>query len=101
MRIRVEDSEDRGRYEAFADDERAGYLAYRREGGMLALDHTDVRERFEGEGVGSSLVVRALEDARKDDLAVLPFCPFANDYIKRHSEYADLVPESEREKFGL
>ena len=101
MRIRVEDAEDRGRYEAFADDDRAGYLAYRRETGMLTLDHTDGRERFEGEGVGSALVVRALDDAHDGGLAVLPFCPFANDYILRHPDYAELVPESERAKFGL
>lgn len=101
MRLRVEDAEDRGRYEIFADDERAGYLAYRRQDSLIALDHTDVRERFEGEGVGSAVVVRALDDARSQGLAVLPFCPFANEYIQRHPTYADLVPESERERFGL
>ena len=42
----------------------------------------------------------ALEDARRES-AVLPFCPFVNGYIKRHTEYRDLVPEDYRDKFGL
>lgn len=101
MAIRVDDNSERNRYEVFVDDRRAGYTSYRRRADLIALDHTDVNERFEGQGVGSSLVVRALDDAREQGLAVLPFCPFVNEYIKSHSAYADLVPESERERFGL
>lgn len=101
MAIRVEDNAERDRYEAFVDDQRAGYTSYRRRPDLIALDHTDVNERFEGEGVGSSLVVRALDDAREQGRAVLPFCPFVNAYIKGHPAYADLVPESERDRFGL
>jgi len=101
VRIRVSDNPERGRYEVFADDSRAGYLAYRHQDGLIALDHTDVNERYEGEGVGSALVVHALDGAREQGLAVIPFCPFVNEYIQRHPSYADLVPESERERFGL
>jgi predicted GNAT family acetyltransferase len=32
---------------------------------------------------------------------VLPFCPFVNDFIARHREYVDLVPENHRQEFGL
>ena len=32
---------------------------------------------------------------------MLPFCPFVNEWLKRHPEYMDLVPEDERERFGL
>jgi hypothetical protein len=34
-------------------------------------------------------------------LDVMPFCPFVNAYIENHREYADLVPETQREAFGL
>jgi predicted GNAT family acetyltransferase len=101
MATRVEDNRERSRYEAFVGDRLAGYTNYRRRPDLIAIDHTDVDERFEGEGIGSSLAVRALDDARKEGLAVLPFCPFVNEYIQRHPAYADLVPESMRERFGL
>lgn len=101
MKIRVEDDAERSRYEAFADGERAGYVAYRRRPGLIALDHTEIGDRYEGHGVGSALVVHVLDEAREQGLAVLPFCPFVNEYIQRHPGYAELVPEPERERFAL
>jgi hypothetical protein len=32
---------------------------------------------------------------------VLPFCPFVNDYIRRHRQYVAIVPESRRRDFEL
>jgi len=32
---------------------------------------------------------------------VLPYCPFVHKWISEHPEYADLVPERERKRFGL
>lgn len=101
MAVEVEDNRDRSRYEAFADGRRAGYSNYRRRPDLIALDHTQVDERFEGLGVGSALAVTILDEARAAGLAVLPYCPFMNEYIQRHPQYADLVPESQRERFGL
>ena len=101
MRIRVEDDPDRGRYQAFADDRRAGYVTYRRVPGRIAFDHTEVDDRFEGEGVGSALVRHVLDEARDQGLGVLPFCPFVRSYIERHPDYIELVPEDQRERFGL
>ena len=101
MATEVDDNRERSRYEAFVDGRRAGYSNYRRRPDLIALDHTQVEERFEGEGIGSALAVRILDDARAAGLAVLPFCPFMNEYIRRHLQYADLVPESQRARFGL
>ncbi len=101
MAVRVEDDRERSRYEAFVDERRAGYSNYRRRPDLIALDHTEVDERFEGRGVGSALATRALDDARAEGLAVLPFCPFMNEFIQSHPDYADLVPESQRGRFGL
>lgn len=83
------------------DGELAGFTIYRARPGLIAFIHTEVGDAFEGQGVGSSLVSGALEDARRRGLEVLPFCPFVNSYIQKHPEYLDLVPESRREAFGL
>ena len=69
--------------------------------GQISFIHTEVDEEFEGQGLGSALVAEALDDARKRDLAVLPFCPFVNSYISNHPEYLDLVPEADRKRFDL
>jgi predicted GNAT family acetyltransferase len=101
MDVAVTNAPDEQRYEARVGDELAGFTAYRERPGLIAFMHTQVDSRFEGQGVGGRLVAGALEDARARALAVLPFCPFVNSYIRRHSELVALVPESNRAQFGL
>jgi len=101
MAEEVRGNPDERRYEIRSDGELAGWLLYGSRPGLIALIHTETRPEFEGKGLASKLVRGALEDARAHDMEVLPFCPFANGWIQRHPEYADLVPETERERFGL
>lgn len=67
----------------------------------IAFIHTEIEPRFEGHGPGSTLIAHALDAARADHLALLPFCPFVNSYIQRHPDYVQLVPPEHREAFGL
>jgi len=83
------------------DGELAGFLQYQLRPGLIELVHTEIDEEFEGRGLGSRLISFALDDARERGLAVLPFCPFVNDYIRRHRQYASLVPEGRRQDFEL
>jgi predicted GNAT family acetyltransferase len=99
--ITVVDNTDGERYEIRVDDELAGFVQYRLRPGSIELVHTEIDEEFEGRGLGSRLISFALNDARERGLAVLPFCPFVNDYIQRHRQYVDLVPEGRRQGFGL
>jgi predicted GNAT family acetyltransferase len=101
MDVRVTDNQAEHRYEVHFDGKLAGFVTYREDPGQISFNHTEIGGEFEGHGLGSTLVSEALDDARKRGLSVLPFCPFVNAYIKRHPEYADLVPESDRERFGL
>jgi predicted GNAT family acetyltransferase len=100
-RIVVADAPERKRFEVTVDDELAGFLVYRSRKGLLALIHTEVEERFEGRGLGGRLARFALDHARERGLAVLPFCPFVNEWIKRHPDYVDLVPAAYRAEFDL
>ncbi len=101
MEVRVADNPERTRYEAFAGGEPAGFVTYRLGDGRISFLHTEVDDAFEGRGVGGTLVSEALDDARARGLEVLPHCPFVKSYIAKHAEYLDLVPEDERERFGL
>lgn len=97
----VRDVPERSRFEVRVDGEIAGYTEYRRRPSLIAFTHTAIDPRFEGRGLASQLVGTALADVRSEGLAVLPFCPFVRDYIARHAEYVDLVPETMRAKFDL
>jgi hypothetical protein len=97
----ISDDAERERYTATVDGRLAGIAAYRQRPGLIAFVHTEVDPDFAGRGVGGTLIRGALDDARARGLAVLPFCPFVDAYIKGHHEYLDLVPEAERRRFGL
>jgi uncharacterized protein len=99
--IEVANAPDRDRYELSIDGELVGFTAYRARPGLIAFIHTEVDERFQGRGLADKLIRFALEDAREQDLAVLPFCPFVKAFIERHREFEALVPDKYREQFGL
>jgi predicted GNAT family acetyltransferase len=101
MQIEIADDADSQRYVIRVDGKRAGLLQYRLRPELIELVHTEIYEEFEGRGLGSRLISFALNDARERGLAVVPFCPFVNDYIQRHRQYVDLVPEGRRGDFGL
>jgi uncharacterized protein len=101
MAVAVEDNAAEQRFEVSKDGELAGFTAYRRSDKQIAFVHTEIDGRFEGQGLGSRVIRTALDDARREELAVLPFCPFVLGYIQRHPEYTELVPAGDRERFGL
>ena len=82
----------RHRYEAHIDGDLAGFAEYQLADGLVVFTHTEVDERFEGRGVGSTLARFGLDDVRADgSRRVLPLCPFIKAWIGKHPDYADLV----------
>lgn len=101
MRTRIERDDELGRYEIYADDRRAGFMSFREQGELIALDHTEIDDRYEGQGLGSDLARHVLDEATERGKGVLPFCPFVRSWIERHPEYLDLVPGEQRSRFEL
>jgi uncharacterized protein len=101
----VTDNPSASRYElhVMPAGELAGFVEYklREHGTVISLVHTEVGDAFQGQGLATHLARFSLDDARKRGLAVLPFCPYINSWIKKHPEYTDLVPENRRAEFGL
>ena len=86
------------RYELWAAGERAGFAAYGLEespeggGERIVFTHTEIDDRFEGQGLGSELVRGALDDVRAGGRQrVVAQCPFVTQWIEHHQEYADLL----------
>jgi len=101
MKIDVTDNPDARRFEVRANGTSAGFISYRLEAGQITLIHTEIQDAFEGKGVASTLVKRALGMVRDSGLVLVPVCPFVAGYLQRHPEYVDLVPELERARFAL
>jgi len=84
------------RYELLLGGRRIGLLAYRQRQDRIAFIHTEISPGCEGRGFGSRLARGALDDARRQGLAVIPISPFIARFIQRHSEYLDLVAPEHR-----
>jgi uncharacterized protein len=79
----VVDDQAGSRFE-FAADGQLAELIYRRNGDRLVLVHTSVPPELAGGGVGGQLVSAAVEKAAAGGLTLVPLCPFANGWLKRH-----------------
>ena len=66
-------------------------LIYHRHGDRLALIHTEVPEELERQGIGGRLVTAAVDRAAREGLTIVPFCPFARDWLGRHPDVAGRV----------
>jgi uncharacterized protein len=89
--IIVGDNPEASRFEATLDGTLMAVAQYERTTGRITFTHTIVAEAAEGHGVGGKLVKFALDQARTDNLVVVPLCPFVQSYLRRHPEYRDLV----------
>jgi uncharacterized protein len=68
-----------------------GIADYRADGARVVFPHTEVDRAYRGRGVGDALVRRALDDARRRRVKVVPSCWFFADYLGRHPDDRDLV----------
>ncbi len=68
-------------------------LAYRIEGNRIFLDSTYTPEKFRGKGVGAKLVDAAISYAKEKGLKVVPVCPFALEYFKKHPEHNEILSQ--------
>ncbi|RSK44069.1 GNAT family N-acetyltransferase [Hymenobacter rigui] len=59
--------------------------------GVIDFTHTYVDEPLRGKGVGEELAKAALTYARQQQLRVRTSCPFMQQYVERHPEYAELL----------
>lgn len=88
--ILVADNPEAGRFEARLGGATA-VSEYKLASDVMIFTHTEVPQELEGKGVGSALVRGALDHARAHGYKVAPICPFVAAWIRRHSEYGDLI----------
>lgn len=89
--IAVVHNEKADRFEMEIDGLRP-ILTYRRFPDRIHFIHTEVPAPLEGKGLAAKLARTALDFARANHLQVVPVCPYVASYLRKHSEYQDLVP---------
>src|SRR3954451_2163344 len=91
--ITIKHDAGRHRLEAVLEDaEVAGYSQYHVvRDGIWSVFHTEVDDRFEGQGIGSALAAGVMDFLRDNDLLIVPTCPFLRSYMAGHEETHDLL----------
>ena len=74
-----------------ADDGVEAELLYRKRAGRLILIHTDVPDALGGRGIGGRLVRAAIAAAQAEHLTIVPWCPFARQWLTDHPDDAQAV----------
>lgn len=89
--IQREVGETKGRYFVVVDGVEAELTYSRVSDSMIIIDHTEVPDALRGLKVGVRLVEKAVEDARREGVSIIPLCPFAKAQIRRHKEWQDVL----------
>lgn len=79
-----------GRWFTVVDGHEAEMTYSRASASLIIIDHTEVPDALRGRGVGQALVLRAVEEARREGFKILPLCPFAKAQFDRHEDWGDV-----------
>lgn len=90
MTDQIVDNTGQSRFELSMEGQLAE-LVYRTRADRLVLIHTEVPPALEGHGIGGKLVQAAVDRAAREDLTLVPLCPFARSWLERHPDAAAKV----------
>lgn len=84
-------AEQRGAFVIDEGKQRLAEMAVGISGKNLVVYHTEVNEKLRGQGVASQLLSEMVAYARKQNLKVVPLCPYVHAQFERHpDQYADI-----------
>lgn len=85
------DNKENHRYEFLIGDKIAEIDYIKSNNGEIYLTHTEVPASMGGQGIGSELVEKTLKDIERQNLRLVPLCPFVAAYIHKHPEWKRIV----------
>lgn len=91
MGIVAEEGASGGRYRLVVDGHEAQMTYSRASPALIIIDHTHVPDALRGRGIGETLALHAVEEARRGGWRIVPLCPFFRVQTRRHPEWADVV----------
>ncbi|HVT33680.1 MAG TPA: GNAT family N-acetyltransferase [Rhodanobacteraceae bacterium] len=60
-------------------------------GRTMTITHVRVPEPIAGRGIAGDLTAAALAHARRERWRVIPQCPYAAAYVRRHPQWSDVL----------
>src|SRR3954454_2304144 len=79
--------------------EQLGEMVVGISGSNLTVYHTKASTNAEGKGVAKKLLTAMVEHARKNNLKVIPICPYVHAQFRRHpDEYVDVWNKEQKKR---
>lgn len=91
MKFELKEGTNKGILIARLEGDEAGRITFTRfNDSKMRIDHTYVREEFEGKGIGKRLIMESVKFAREYNLKVETKCPFAKSIFDKNEEIQDV-----------
>ncbi len=81
---------DNGRRFELTESGAIAFADYRVQDGRMIVPHVEAAHQLRGTGAAGRLMEGVMDAARRRGLKVVPLCPYADTYMRRHPETADL-----------
>jgi len=92
LEIKLEQSATKGSFYVEENGQRLATMTFSKAGdSLIIIDHTEVSDSLRGKNVGKQLVAAAVEHARKNNLKIIPLCPFAKSVFDGVKKYQDVL----------
>lgn len=92
MDIQHKSSDTKGEFYIGQNGDTVAKITYSKLGNtQLIVDHTEVSDELQGQGVGKKLVEHIVDYARNKGVKLIPLCPFAKSIIERDKSLQDVV----------
>ena len=73
------------------EDGGTAFAQYRRHPGVLVIPHVEAPPALQGTGAAGRLMEGVVAHARAEGLKIVPSCPYATAWFKRHPNLADML----------
>ncbi len=84
------DNAARSRFE-LTENGLTAFATYRRNADRIVIPHVETPAALRGKGTANRLMQQVAEHARVNRLTIVPTCPFAAEWFRRHPEYGDVL----------
>lgn len=92
MDTKFEQSANKGAFFIEENGKRMGEMTFSKAGDTrIIIDHTEVSDVLKGKGAGKQLVSAAVDYARKNNIKIIPLCPFAKSVFDKVKEFQDVL----------
>ena len=82
---------EHNRSAACIDGKHVGECEFTVEGSVWSITHTGVDPAYGGRGIAKMLVLKVIEEARKQQVTINPICSYARRMMEGKEEYSDVL----------